>query len=122
MKYYNIDNGLTNNYCHSRVRQAMDIERSKYKEEDDVVVDDVVVQEEVDDDEDIMDTKVIEIGDNVKILTLVQPIELVSDEEDVSDNEEFDVDIQHLGFKISNVLLSEDLSFEIVTLNFPTGK
>lgn len=42
-------------------------------------------EDEDDDDDDIMDTNVIEIGDNVKILTLLQPIELVSDEEDDSD-------------------------------------
>ncbi len=57
-------------------------------------------QDEDDDDEDKFDImeeigqNVIEIGDNVKVLTLLQPIELVSDgeDEDVSDNEEFDVD------------------------------
>lgn len=66
------------------------------EDEDD---DDDELDDDDDEDDDIMDTNVIEIGDNVKILTLLQPIELVSDEEDdtdalddedVSDNEEFD--------------------------------
>jgi hypothetical protein len=42
-----------------------------------------------------MDPSVIEIGDNVKVLTLLQPIELVSDGEDEDeedDNTEFDAD------------------------------
>ena len=51
---------------------------------------DDVDDEDDDDENDIMNTNVIEIGDNVKILTLLQPIELVSDEED--DNTEFDAD------------------------------
>ena len=58
---------------------------------------------------------VIEIGDNVKVLTLLQPIELVSDgeDEDVSDNEEFDVD--ELGS-------SDDEEGEDQTMNLSVDK
>jgi len=54
--------------------------------------DDEDEEDEDDDDEDANEdeNQVIEIGDNVKILTLLQPIELVSDGED--DNTEYDAD------------------------------
>jgi hypothetical protein len=50
-------------------------------EDEDEVEDEDEDEDEDDEDVDIME----EIGDNVKILTLLQPIELVSDEEDDSD-------------------------------------
>lgn len=79
-----------------------DDEQDDYDEDDDEQDEDDNEEDddddEQDDDEDKFDImeeigqNVIEIGDNVKILTLLQPIELVSDGEDESDNEEFDVD------------------------------
>jgi hypothetical protein len=81
-----------------------DDEQDDYDEDDDEQDEDDDEEDddddEQDDDEDKFDImeeigqNVIEIGDNVKVLTLLQPIELVSDgeDEDVSDNEEFDVD------------------------------
>jgi len=58
-------------------------------DEDDDVDDEEEDEDEDEDDEDD-DNQVIEIGDNVKILTLLQPIELISDGED--DNTEYDAD------------------------------
>jgi len=52
--------------------------------------DDEEEDEDEDEDDEDDDNQVIEIGDNVKILTLLQPIELVSDGED--DNTEYDAD------------------------------
>lgn len=47
-------------------------------------------EDEEDEDEEDDENQVIEIGENVKILTLLQPIELVSDGED--ENTEYDAD------------------------------
>ena len=46
--------------------------------------------DESDDDDEGDENQVIEIGENIKILTLLQPIELISDDDD--DNTEYDVD------------------------------
>ena len=54
------------------------------------VDDDEDENEDEDEDEDEDENQVIEIGENVKILTLLQPIELVSDGED--ENTEYDAD------------------------------
>jgi len=55
-------------------------------DDDDVDDEDDEDQDEDEDDE----NQVIEIGENIKILTLLQPIELISDSED--DNTEYDAD------------------------------
>ena len=54
MKYYNIDNGLINNNCHSSVMLAMDIERSRNRDYSlaEQLVDDVVEEEEEEEEED----------------------------------------------------------------------
>jgi hypothetical protein len=50
--------------------------------------------EELDDDS----TNVIEIGDNIKILTLLEPIEIISDNEgDIEDEDEGDIELEELG-------------------------
>ena len=60
-------------------------------DDDDEDVDDEDDEDDNDDEDDEDDdNQVIEIGENVKILTLLQPIELVSDGED--DNTEYDAD------------------------------
>lgn len=59
-------------------------------DEDDDADDDDEDEEDDDEDEEDDENQVIEIGENVKILTLLQPIELVSDGED--ENTEYDAD------------------------------
>ena len=89
--YENVDDDVNDDDDDDLVSVSDDDDDEEELDDSCVSDDEDDVDDEDDDDEnDIMNTNVIEIGDNVKILTLLQPIELVSDEED--DNTEFDAD------------------------------
>lgn len=82
--HYEVDDDEEDEVDDDLVSVSDDDEEELDEDEDDEL-DEVEDEDEDEDDDDIMDTNVIQIGDNVKILTLLQPIELVSDEEDDSD-------------------------------------
>jgi hypothetical protein len=86
-------------YQHQEEYQTGDDDVEDEVEDDDEDDDDLVSvsdddddddEDEEDDDEENDENQVIEIGENVKILTLLQPIEIVSDGED--ENTEYDAD------------------------------